>query len=72
MSKQWKKEQVWPFLCCCTADSQTDAGNISCTTTARLYFFPLLVYHSSMAGYCVYFANLVIVVKHLGEIIYIT
>ena len=26
MSKQRKKEQVWQFFGCCTADSQTDAG----------------------------------------------
>ena len=26
IAKQWKKEQVWPFVGCCTAYSQTDAG----------------------------------------------
>ena len=26
-SKHWKKEQVWPFCCCRTADSQIDAGH---------------------------------------------
>ena len=25
-TKQWKKEQVWQFFGCCTADSQTDTG----------------------------------------------
>ena len=26
MAKQWKKEQVWPFFGCFTADSQADTG----------------------------------------------
>ena len=27
-TKQWKKEQVWPFFGCCTTDSQTDTGSL--------------------------------------------
>ena len=43
---EWKgsSEQLWPFFGCCAADSQAD---ISCTTTARLFFFPLLGKKSS-------------------------
>ena len=28
MYKQWKKEQVLPFIGGCTADSQTDTGRL--------------------------------------------
>ena len=45
VTKQWKKEQVWPFFGCCTSDSQTDEGrhqlyNNNCCCC--LLFFPLL------------------------------
>ena len=45
MCKQWKKEQVWPFFCCCKADSHTDAGRHQLYTNGPLVlFFPLLAY----------------------------
>ena len=42
-TKQWKKEQVWQFFGCCTADSQAE---ISCTIMARLFFSPLLEHNT--------------------------
>ena len=36
-TKQWKKEQVWPFLVVVQLIHRTQA-DISCTTTARLFF----------------------------------
>ena len=50
MNKQWKIEKVWQYLCCCTADSQTDAahGNISSTAMAHLFVFPWLMIHKSI------------------------
>ena len=39
VSKQWKKEQVWPFFGCCTADSQTDAGKHQLYNNGSLNFF---------------------------------
>ena len=43
LSKQWKKEQVWQFL----VVLQLAQSDISCTTTARLFFFPVLTPKSS-------------------------
>ena len=46
MGKQWKKEQVWPFFGCCTADSQTDAGRNQLYNNDSLVLFstaPLLM-----------------------------
>ena len=39
-TKQWKKEQVWPFFCCCTADSQTDTGRHQLYNNGSLVIFP--------------------------------
>ena len=40
-----EKEQYLPFFDGCTADSRLTQADISCTTTARLFFFPLLGRH---------------------------
>ena len=34
--KQCKKEPVWPFFCCCTADLQTDSGRHQLYNNQRL------------------------------------
>ena len=39
ISNQWKKEQVWPFFGCCTADSQTDAGRHQLYNNGLLVLF---------------------------------
>ena len=39
--KQWKKEQVWPFLVVLQLIQRLTQADISCTM-ARLFFFPLL------------------------------
>ena len=38
-TKQWKKEQVWPFLGCCTADSQTETGRHQLYNNGSLVLF---------------------------------
>ena len=41
--KQWKKDQVWPFFFIVVQlIHRLTQADISCTTTARLFFFPLL------------------------------
>ena len=37
--KHLKKEQFWPFFGCCTLIHRLTQADISCTTTARLFFF---------------------------------
>ena len=39
LDKQWKKEQVWPFLGCFTAGSQTDAGRYQLYNNGSLVLF---------------------------------
>ena len=39
-SKQWKKEQVWPFFGC--FDSQADTGRHQLYKNLLFFFFPLL------------------------------
>ena len=36
-TKQWKKEQVWPFCCC---DSQADIGRHQVFKNWLFFFFP--------------------------------
>ena len=42
ISKQWKKEQVWQFYVVLQLIHRLTQADISCTTTASLFFFPLL------------------------------
>ena len=42
---EWKKEQFWPFIGCCIADSQTDTGRHQLYNNGSLVLFPLLDYH---------------------------
>ena len=37
--KQWKKEPVWPFFCCYTADSLTDTGRHQLYNNGSLILF---------------------------------
>ena len=39
-AKQWKKEQIWPFFGCCTADSQTYAGRHQLYNNGSLVLLP--------------------------------
>ena len=39
IAKQWKKEPVWPFFGCCTADSRTDAGRHQLNNNSSLVLF---------------------------------
>ena len=41
-SKQWEKEQVWLFFIVVQLIHRLIQADISCTTTARLFFFSLL------------------------------
>ena len=45
ITKQWKKEHVWTFLVIVQLIHRLTHADITCTTTACLFFFPLLGYH---------------------------
>ena len=49
--EQWKKEQVWPFLGCCTADTKTDVGRHQLFNNGLLVFFHCLLMIASRKSF---------------------
>ena len=48
IGNQWKKYQVWPFLVVVQLIHRLRQADICCTTTAQLFFIPLLVHRRAI------------------------
>ena len=59
-TKQWKKEQVWPFFGCCTADSQTEAGRYQLYNNGSLVRFSTACFRPTRYHSCSAFGQNVV------------
>ena len=69
MTKQWKKEQVWPFLVVVQRIHRLMQADISCTRTARLIFLPLLEHKRVSPIYFLTYLSSIKKRPHLGDLL---